>query len=136
VLDGIVQVRRRRLVLVVTAIIFGIGCHRTQSTSTGVNVEFQIKPQPVRVGPVTVSLALNDPAGHPVTGAQISAEADMSHAGMSPVFATTQEVRPGLYESHLSLTMAGDWVVLLHGKLPRGEKLERQFEVRDVRSNR
>lgn len=122
--------------LVVTAIIFGIGCHRTQSTSSGLKVEFQIKPQPVRVGPVTVSLALNDAAGHPVTGARIAAEADMSHAGMSPVFAAVEEVQPGRYESHLSLPMAGDWVVLLHGALPSGEKLERQFEVRDVRSNR
>jgi hypothetical protein len=28
--------------------------------------------------------------------------------------------------------MAGDWVILLHGTLPDGEKLERQFDVREV----
>jgi len=31
--------------------------------------------------------------------------------------------------------MAGDWVILLHGALRNGEKLERQFDVRDVRPN-
>ena len=96
-------------------------------------VEFQIKPDPVRVGPVVISFTLTDAGNHPVTGAQIAVEADMSHAGMSPVFAQANEVRPARYESHLSLAMAGGWVILLHGTLPHGEKLERQFDVRDVR---
>ncbi len=90
-------------------------------------VEFQIKPKPVRVGPVVVCLTLTDAGNHPVTGTQIALEADMSHAGMSPVFAQANEVQPARYESHLSLGMAGDWVILLHGTLPNGEKLERQF---------
>lgn len=124
-----------RLALVTVAIVIGIGCHSPHASSD-VKVEFQIKPQPVRVGPVIISLALTDVAGHPVTRVRIAAEADMSHPGMSPVFATAKEVQPGLYESHFSLPMAGDWVVLWHGKLPSGERLERQFEVRDVRSNR
>lgn len=59
----------------------------------------------------------------------------MSHAGMGPVFAQANELQPGHYESHLSFRMAGDWVILLHGTLPNGEKLERQFDVRDVRPN-
>lgn len=122
-----------RLAFVAVALVIGIGCHRPLNNSSNVKVEFQIRPQPVRVGPVVISLALTDAAGHPVTQAQIAAEADMSHPGMSPVFATAEEVQPGRYESHFSFPMAGDWVVLLHGKLPNGETLERQFEVRDVR---
>jgi hypothetical protein len=31
--------------------------------------------------------------------------------------------------------MAGDWVILLHGTLPTGAKVERQFELRNVQSN-
>jgi len=98
-------------------------------------VEFQIEPRPVRVGLVVVSLTLADTASHPVTGAEVAVEADMSHAGMSPVFTQSKEVGPGQYQSKLSLGMAGDWVILLHGSLPNGEKLERQFDVRDVRPN-
>jgi hypothetical protein len=78
---------------------------------------------------------LADAAAHPLTGAHIAIEADMSHAGMSPVFAEAKEVQPGRYQSQLSLGMAGDWVILLHGTLSNGEKLERQFDVRDVRPN-
>jgi len=96
-------------------------------------VEFQIEPKPVQAGPVVISLTLTDADNHPVSGAQIAVEADMSHAGMSPVFAQANEVKPARYESHLSFAMAGDWVILLHGTLPNGDKLERQFDVRNVR---
>jgi hypothetical protein len=59
----------------------------------------------------------------------------MSHPGMSPVFGEAKEVRPGLYQAQLEFGMAGDWVILLHVALPGGQKLERQFDVRDVRPN-
>src|SRR5271166_309640 len=127
--------RRCCFVLVVVAVVVGIGCHRLPTTSSGVMVEFRINPKPVRVGPVVICLTLTDAGNHPVTGAQIAVEADMSHAGMSPVLAQANEVQPARYESPLSLGMAGDWVILLHGTLPDGEKLERQFDVRDVRPN-
>lgn len=57
----------------------------------------------------------------------------MTHAGMSPVLAESKEVEPGRYQSQLTLQMAGDWVILLHGTLAGGEKLERQFDLPDVR---
>jgi len=57
----------------------------------------------------------------------------MTHAGMSPVLGEAQEFAPGEYQAHLTFGMAGDWVVLLHAVLPDGEKLERQFDVRNVR---
>jgi hypothetical protein len=98
-------------------------------------VEFQIKPKPVRVGPVVINLRLTDTGNHPVTGVRIAVEAEMTHAGMSPAFAQASEVQAGYYESHLSLGMAGDWVIVLHGMLPNGEKLERQFDVKGVRPN-
>jgi hypothetical protein len=121
--------------MVVVSTVGGIGCHRPSKTSDGVTVEFRIRPEPVRVGPIEVNFTLTDAGGHPVSRSQIAIEADMSHAGMSPVFAAANEVQPGHYESQLSLGMAGDWVILLHGTLTGGEKLERQFDVRNVRPN-
>jgi len=132
---GISCVKGCSLVLVIVAIGVGVGCHRPPNASMGVTVEFQIEPKPVRVGPVVICFTLTDAVNHPVTGAQIEVEGDMSHAGMRPVFAQANEVRPGRYESPLPLAMAGDWVILLHGTLSNGEKLERQFDVRDVRPN-
>jgi hypothetical protein len=129
---GICYAGRYCLVLLLVTVVFGIGCHGPPDTSSGVIAEFQIEPKPVRVGVVVVSLTLTHGASHPLTGARITVEADMSHAGMSPVLAQADEVQPGRYESRLSLPMAGDWVILWHGALASGEKLEREFEVRDV----
>jgi hypothetical protein len=92
-------------------------------------------PRPARVGAITVDFTLADSAAKPVVGAHLTTEADMTHAGMSPAFGTVEETQPGRYESTLKLEMAGDWVILLRGTLPAGEKLERQFELRDVRPN-
>lgn len=59
----------------------------------------------------------------------------MTHAGMSPAFGDAKETEPGRYQAQLKLQMAGDWIILLHIILPDGKKLEREFDVRDVRPN-
>jgi hypothetical protein len=126
-------VKHRRLILAGFCVVFGIGCHQASTRSSGFKAELEIEPR--RVGPVVISLTLADAAAHPLTGAHVAIEADMSHAGMSPLFAEAKEVQPGRYQSQLVLGMAGDWVILLHGSLSNGEKLERQFDVRDVQPN-
>lgn len=115
-------------------LLFCIGCNRSIRSPSPVTVVFETTP-PARVGAVTVDFKLADEAAKPVEGARLTTEADMTHAGMSPVFATVEEKRPGHYESTLKLGMAGDWVILLHGTLPTGDKLERQFELRNVQPN-
>jgi hypothetical protein len=80
-------------------------------------------------------LSLADSSSKPVSGATIVLEADMSHAGMAPVFGASTEVAPGRYSGNLAFTMAGDWVVLLHMTLPNGARVERQIEVKGVRAN-
>jgi hypothetical protein len=110
-------------------------CSRLVEAPPAVTVEHEISPEPTRVGPATIVLKLIDAAGKPVRGAHIAIEADMSHAGMSPVFAEAmeKEPEPGRYRAHLEFPMAGDWVILLHVTLPDGKKLEQQIDVRGVR---
>lgn len=86
------------------------------------------------MGTATVAVQLADGA-KPVTDATIMVEADMSHPGMSPVFGTANEMVPGSYQAHINFNMGGDWVVLLHIKLADGRKIERQVDVRGVRTN-
>jgi len=100
-----------------------------------VAITHEVSPEPVRAGPATITLKLADAAAKPITSAHIAVEADMSHAGMSPVFAEAKETEPGRYQAHLEFQMAGDWVILLHITLPGGKKLERQIDVRGVRPN-
>ena len=106
------------------------GC-RSQS-SPEVTITHEISPQPPRVGRLLIVLRIASAARKPVMGARVRLEGNMSHAGMSPVFADTLEVAPGDYRANMEITMAGDWVILVHLTLPDGTKLERQFEIKGV----
>lgn len=117
------------LTFVVTA------CNNATESSPVVTIEHEITPQPVSVGPVTLTLTLADASRQPVTGASITLEGNMSHAGMSPVFAQAKETEPGRYQAIIDLTMAGDWTILTHITLAGGQKLERQLDVKGVRGN-
>ena len=111
------------------------GCSRPVESPDLVTFEHEISPAPARVGVATITFKLADAGGKPITGARIAVEADMSHPGMSPVFAEVKEEQPGRYQAHLQFQMAGDWLILLHVTLPGGKKLERQIEVSGVRPN-
>jgi YtkA-like len=114
---------------------FVVGCSKPIDSSPAVTVEHAISPDPPQVGPAIVQLKLADPAAKPISGARITVEADMSHAGMAPVFEEASETEPGQYQAHLKFAMVGDWIILLHIRLPGGQKLERQFSVGSVRPN-
>jgi hypothetical protein len=103
------------------------GCR--SSSQADFTVAHDIAPQPPRVGQVTITLRVTDASGKAVTAARIGLEGNMSHAGMVPVFADAAEVEPGRYRANMELTMAGDWIVLVHLTLPSGEKVDRQFEI-------
>jgi len=117
------------------AALAGAGCSRRGDASPVVTVEHAISPEPPKVGPATVILKLANTAARPVPGARITVEAEMSHAGMAPVFEEASETGPGEYRAHLKFAMVGDWVILLHIRLPGGQTLERQFNVDSVRPN-
>lgn len=110
-------------------------CRRAVDSAPRISVQEQIAPQPAHIGLATVDVQLADAARNPIDRAAIMVEADMSHPGMSPVFAEASESAPGRYRANVNFNMGGDWVVLLHIKLADGRKLERQVDVRGVRSN-
>lgn len=109
------------------------GCSRPVDSSRTITVEHAWSPGPPQVGPATVVLKLADKAARPISGAGITLEADMSHAGMACVLEEARETDPGRYQAHLKFAMAGDWVILLHVRLPGGQTLQRQFHVAGVR---
>ena len=115
--------------------LFLTACNHPTESSPVVIIEHAITPQPVRVGSSTLDLTLADSGRQPVTGASITLEGNMSHAGMSPVFANAKEMEPGRYQATIDLNMAGDWTILTHVTLAGGQKLERQWDVKDVRPN-
>jgi hypothetical protein len=124
-----------RTIAAAMSVLLWVGCNRKIAPSPALAIGFKATPQPTHVGPVTLEFTLADASSRPVSGAHLTTEADMTHAGMSPVFGSVQENQPGRYKSTLNLGMAGDWVILLRGTLPTGAKVERQFELRNVQSN-
>jgi hypothetical protein len=121
--------------LACVAVLFASGCNKAVESQSDVAIEYGISPQPVRVGPVAITVKLRDAAGEPVPGARVGLEADMSHPGMAPVFGEAREVAPGQYQGSVEFAMPGDWVALIHVTLPDGRKLERQVSVPGVTAN-
>ena len=121
------------LTVICCAVLFVPACSKPAGPQ--VAVKYEVDPQPPHVGTTQVTFTLADQNARIIAGAQVHVEADMTHAGMSPAFADATEISPGRYQAALHLEMAGDWVVLLHAVLPGGQKLERQFDMRDVRPN-
>ena|ERR1043165_6916645 len=118
------------LPMLFAALVLMVGCSRSASRSLTFT-DKRITPQPPQVGPITVNFRLSN-AGKPVTGAHVSLEGDMTHAGMAPVLGDAYEVAPGQYQGQLTLTMGGDWVVLMHITLPDGHNVEEQMNVSGV----
>ena len=129
----------RRLLLTAlacAATLLAAGCRGPAGATPDVLVEHEISPRPPRVGPAVFDLRMTDVASSkPLSGARVRLEANMAHAGMTPVFAEAEEAGPGRYRATLEFTMGGDWVVILHAALPDGRKLERRFDVKGVRAD-
>jgi hypothetical protein len=120
---------RVRAGLLAAFILLVAACARGGRDLPDVDVALTIEPSPPRVGLATVTVALADAGGAPITGADVELEGNMSHAGMVPVFADAREVAPGRYEADLEFTMGGDWFILVRATLPDGRSLERQVDV-------
>lgn len=125
---------RKKSLLFFLLVSLAFACQKT-AKPPDITLQYEIAPQPPRTGTTTINLKLTDKNGAPVSGARVDLEGNMSHAGMSPVFSETKETETGTYRGTLQLTMAGDWIVLVHVTLRDGQKLERQIEVNGVRPN-
>lgn len=122
--------------LVCVAALCAAGCRIPAGAAPDVLVEHEISPQPPTVGPAVFNLRMTDAASSkPLSGARVRLEGNMTHAGMTPVFADAKEAEPGRYHATLEFTMGGDWVVLVHAALPDGRQVERRFDVKGVRAD-
>ena len=126
--------KRNLVVALCVCLLIVQSCTHQSESELDFTLEHEVTPQPPRVGQVTINLRATDASGKPVTGARLTLEGNMSHAGMAPVFADATEVQPGRYRAIMELSMAGDWIVLVHVTLSDSRKLDRQFEIKGVAS--
>ena len=126
------MIARKKSLLFFLFLTLAVACQKT-AKPPDIALQYEIAPQPARVGATTIDLKLTDKNGAPVGGARVDLEGNMSHAGMGPISVEAKEIQTGKYRGTLQLTMAGDWIVLVHVTLPDGQTLQRQIELSGVR---
>jgi hypothetical protein len=111
----------------------GSGCTRRSAATDqapDLRVELvDLQPDPPVVGQAILVLRLTDGSGNPMSGASVDFKADMTHAGMTPVFGDVTEQGGGLYRTMFEWTMAGDWILSVSGTLQDGRTFRRELQV-------
>lgn len=124
---GLTAVFRRLAVpiaVLLAASVAAGGCGRSASA---VSVAWQEKPAAVTVDqPALLQIVLRDASGQPIEGAALRIEAHMQHPGMAPVVETADPRGKGVYAARVSLSMAGEWIVIVSGELPDGRRIREQ----------
>jgi YtkA-like len=124
-----------RFIVLGAALLLLVGCRPATDAAEQITIEPSVTPQPARVGGVSIEFKVKDREQRPIAGAHAVVEASMTHPGMTPVFVDAKEIAPGIYSCRIDLSMAGDWIILVHLTLSDGKKVERTFEIRGVRSD-
>lgn len=119
--------------LLALAALLAAACHNRPAPPHGLQFEWTLAPVPAAVGPATVELRVKDAEGHPVLGAALHVEAQMSHPGMAADPIAFTERGNGRYDASLQFTMPGDWILLIRGSLPNGTPVEHRIDVPRVR---
>jgi hypothetical protein len=73
---------------------------------------------------------VTDASGQPVNDANLNIKGDMTHAGMVPVLASTQNGVDGIYTTPFEWTMSGDWIVTIRATLLDATWDEAEFRLR------
>lgn len=119
--------------LILLATLPASGCTRRSAlteTASDVRVELvELQPDPPIVGQAVLVIRLTDASGSPVEGASVDVKADMTHAGMSPVFGHVTDQVNGLYRASFEWPMAGDWILMVSGRLEDGRTFQRELQV-------
>ncbi len=110
------------------------GCKPGQETASDITLDWEIDPSPARVGKATIHFVLKDSSDQRIEGADVELEGLMSHPGMEPVFAESEETSPGEYSAEIEFTMAGDWIINFNSRLDEENVAEHQIRISGVRS--
>lgn len=123
---------RKPVVALYVCLALAQACGHQSDPAADLTLKHEVSPRPPRVGPLTITLDVANASGNPATGLKVKLEGNMSHAGMTPVFAAAEEIEPGRYSATAELSMAGDWHFLVHMTMPDGRTVESQFEIKGV----
>ncbi len=95
-------------------------------------MEMSVTPQPPVTGLARLEIRIRDAQGRALAATAVGLEANMTHPGMKPSFATARRERPDRWLAEVELTMAGDWVVLVDARLEDGRTVRRSLPLPGV----
>ena len=119
------------LVLLAALVAAGLmaGCRRSADTSSDETIRIEVVkpvfPPPSGMGYLT--FRLSDENDQPIDTATLQIRGDMSHAGMTPILATAEGGREGVYRVPIEWTMSGDWIVTVEATLSDDRRAARSF---------
>lgn len=123
----------RAAFLLLALVLTAVACtRRSAATDQAPDVRVEIidlRPDPPSVGEAVLEFRLTDRGGMALSGADLDLKADMTHAGMIPVFGDVVDEGDGVYRSTFEWSMAGDWILTVSGNLQDGRVIQRQLEV-------
>ncbi|MBE2220185.1 MAG: FixH family protein [Anaerolineae bacterium] len=121
--------------LITLSVLLLIGCSRVSQetehnpeTQTGaIQIELVEPLFPAAIGKETLNIRVFDANNQPIDNAKINIRGDMTHAGMTPILAETENGNKGLYQLPIAWSMSGDWIVTVQVILPDGTIAEQTF---------
>ena len=127
----------QKILWLMILVLFIAGCRNSAVESDNPNVRISLRTDPIlpNVGDATIIVRLSHPPDNtPINDAQkIEIKGDMTHAGMTPVFAETTSVGDnGYYEIPFNFNMAGAWVITVTATLADGTIATYQASVAGV----
>jgi hypothetical protein len=124
------------LMLVTGLVMAGCASQPGSGSGSTASSDLQVTLQPAPEGAsgdhVTVRLA--DASGQALTGASVSLEGNMNHAGMVPVITDpvaddADGSADGVYQVPFSFTMQGDWIITVSVHMPNGSTVKKDVNV-------
>ena len=119
---------RRRLWTPLVFVMFCVAaCRQTPLAASDIRLE--LTANGLQVGATTLRVTVNDNEGNALAQpGKLSVRGDMSHAGMVPVFAESDQATDGVFNLPFEWTMGGAWIVEASLTLPNGDVASETFE--------
>jgi hypothetical protein len=95
----------------------------------GLTLSLTTVPEKLTAGDVLLRLKVTDPAGKPVTTAQVFFVYTMPMPGMADSKATAHHTKDGLYEGTVRFGMGGTWLVTVNLTVPGRPPVAEKFQL-------
>lgn len=117
-----------RLAILLVFALMVAGCRESVQNATS-DVQIDLRAESLMTGETNLYITLTDQNGQPAPARKVEVRGDMTHAGMQPELAETEEGTAGVYQVPMTWTMGGDWIVTVKATMPDGAVAEKRFNL-------